>query len=144
MEPEPAGKKAVSVGVVKNVARPRSHAGERTGHQIRPQVEVRARIADDGGFAGGARGGVQAQQLLPGYGEQPEGKIVAQVGLRREWQARDVTQRLHLLGSHPGGIELTADMCNPGMSALDRLLEPMKLQRCELVMRAWSRPRDRA
>ena len=84
VESKPAGEQPVAVGIVEDVAGLGAHAGERAGHQVRPQVEVGPGIADDGRLAGRSRGGVQPHQLLARHREQAEGVIVAQVGFDRE------------------------------------------------------------
>ena len=52
----------------------------------------RLRVADDGGLAGGAAGGVDAHDLLARHGEQAEGIGVAQVGLGGEREPGEVLE----------------------------------------------------
>ena len=90
MEAEPAGEQAVAIGVVNDVAGPRAGAGEGARHQVGPQVEIALGVADHGRLAGGAGGSVQAQHLFARHREQAERIIVAQVGLEREREVREV------------------------------------------------------
>ena len=81
---EAAGEQAVAVGDVADVAGPAAGGADRAGHQVGPVVDVAARVADDGGLARGAAGGVDAHDLLARHGEQAERVGVAQVGLLAE------------------------------------------------------------
>ncbi len=69
------------------------HAGASAGRPDRPRDEIAPggqivpRIADDGGFAGGAGGCVNARDLFSGYREKAEGIGLSQVVLGREWEA---------------------------------------------------------
>ena len=135
VESKPAGEQSVSEGIVEDVAGLGAHAGERTGHQVRPQGEVGRGIADDGRFAGRSRGGVQPHQVLARHREQAEGVIVAQVRFDREREARDVGEGLEIVRAHAGAVELAAIMRNLGMGARDRLLQAAKLQRREIAAR---------
>ena len=78
---------------------------------------------------------MQAQHLLTRNGEQPERKIVAQVGLGREREAGEVGERLAMVGRHPGGVELGAHMRDFRVGARQRVLEALTLQRLELGAR---------
>src|SRR4030065_401005 len=58
-------------------------AGARAAHQLRPGVDVPARVADDGRLPRGPRGGVNPHDPLHRDGEQPERVGLPQVVLRR-------------------------------------------------------------
>ena len=132
---ETAGEQAVAVGVVHDLAGPRAHAGEAARHQVGPQIEVAFGVADDGRLAGGARRGVQAQQLIARHGEHAEGILVAQVGLHREGKAREIGQRLEVGRLDARRVELLLVVRHLGIGALERGLEPGKLQRLQFGAR---------
>ena len=88
-----AGEQAVGVGVVDEHARPDARHRHAPRHQLGPRVEVGACVAHDRRLAVGAAGGVHAHELLARNREQPEGVVVAQVGLGGEGQAREVVER---------------------------------------------------
>ena len=91
---EPAGEQAVAIGVVHDVARPRAGAGDAARHQVGPEIDVALGVADHGGLAGRAGGGVQPHHLLARHREQAERIGVAHVGLGGERKAPDVVERL--------------------------------------------------
>ncbi len=89
---QPAGEQAVAVGVVHHVARARAGRGHRARHQAGPGFDVLLGVADDGRLAGRARRGMQARQLRHRAREHAERVVVAQIGLEREGQPRDIGQ----------------------------------------------------
>ena len=143
VEAEPAGEQPVAIGIVEDVAGPGAHAGERARHQVRPEIEIGLGVADHGRLAGRARGGMQPQQVLARHGEQAERISVAQVGLDRERQARDVGERLDLLGLHAGGIEFRAGHAAPWHRRARPSVAGAQAAGGQARRAAWSRPRDR-
>ena len=135
VESQAARKQPVSIGVVKNIAGLRTHAGEGPGHEVRPAVEIAAGVADDGRLPGGAGRGMQPQNVLAWDRKQAEREIVAQVRLRGEGYASDVGVRFDLLRIGPGSFELAPDMRHLAIGAFDRFSHPPKLQRRKLVAR---------
>src|SRR5262249_25410322 len=125
----------VAVGVVEYVAGLTAHAGDRSRHQVRPQLEIGPGIADDGRLAGGSRGAVQPQHVFARHCEQAEGKIVAQLRFDGEGKTDDVSDRLQVIRRDAGGIELATKRRDLGVGASDRRFEPMQLQRLELIAR---------
>ena len=138
---EPAGEQAVAEGVVKDVARARAHGRERARHQARPHVEIAARIADHGRLAGRARRAVDPDEFFARHREQAEREIVAQVGLGREREAREVRERLDVLGPGAGGVELAPHGRYGLVGALHRPPQLRELQRREIVARHGLRDR---
>jgi len=67
--------------------------------------------------------------------EQAERVVVAQVGLARERQLRQVLELAHVVGVHPGRVPRGAVVRDVGVGVLDRGPEPLGLQRPELVER---------
>ena len=135
VESKTTREQSVSEGVVEDVAGSRAHAGERAGHQVRPQREIGPRVADDGRLARRSRRGVQPYQFLARDREQAERVVVAQVRFDRERKTRDVGEGLEIVGPHAGGIELSAERRHLAIGARDRPLQATKLQRRELVAR---------
>jgi hypothetical protein len=135
METEAAGEQPVAVGIVKHVARPSAHAGDGPRHQIGPELEIGAGVADHGRLAGGAGGGMQPDELLARHREQAERVGVAQIGLDRKREAREVGEGAEVIGPHARSIELLPDVRDLGIGARDRLLQTTQLQRRELVAR---------
>ena len=76
---EAAGEQAVSVRHVHDVAGAAARGADRTCDQIRPGVDVLARVADHGGLARRAAGRVDAHDLLARHREHAERVVVAQV-----------------------------------------------------------------
>ena len=104
MEAETTREQAVTVGVVDQ--HPRSYAGHRHAprHQLRPVLEVGARVADDGGAAVGPARRVHTYKLLAGDREQSKRVVLAQVGLDDERDARELVQRADVAGGGDPGL----------------------------------------
>src|SRR5262249_40030701 len=128
----PAGEQSVAVGIVEHVAGLAAHAGDRSRHQIRPQLEIASSIADNSGLAGRSRGGVQPQYVFARHCEQAEGKIVAQLRFDGEGKPDDVSQRPEIVRLDARGIDLATKRRDLGVGASDRLFEPTQLQCLEL------------
>ena len=135
MRAKTAGEEAVTIGVVHDLAGPSAHAGEAARHQVGPQIEIRLGVAHDGRFPGRSRRGVQAQQLVARHGEHAERIIVAQVGLHREGKAREIGERLEIGRFDVRRVELLLVVRHLRIGALERGLEPGKLQRLQFVAR---------
>ncbi len=90
MRAEPAGKQAVAIGIVDNVARPRPAGAKRSRNQVGPIVDVLRGVADNRWLAGGARRGMDAHHLGLRHGKQAKRIVVAQVGLVGERQLGDI------------------------------------------------------
>ena len=136
VEAEPAGEQAVAVGVVDQHPRPDAGHRHRARHQLGPGLEVRARVADDGGLAVAAARGLDAHDLLARNREQPERIVLAQVALVGERDVRQVVEGCDVVG--------TADACLreplcPERLALstrcDGRAQPLELERGELLAR---------
>jgi hypothetical protein len=62
-------------------------------------------VADHGGLARGAGGGVDARHPIARHGEHAERVVVAQVLLHGEGELREVVEVLQIVGMHAGGVE---------------------------------------
>ena len=130
---QPAGEQAVAVGVVQLVARPPAGRADRAGHDRGPGVDVALGVADDGRPAGGAGGGVDAADLVLRDGEHAERVVVAQVGLARGRELRQVGQLAAVVGVHAGGVEGGPVVRHVLVGVPQRPLQPLELQGAQLV-----------
>ena len=124
-----AGEQAVAVGDMHLVAGARAGGADRARHQVAPGVDVLLRIADHRRLAGGARGGVDAHDLVHRHGEHAERIGVAQVGLGGERELRQVGERLQVLGFHARRVELLAVVRHFFVGVLQRPPQALELQR---------------
>lgn len=81
-----AGEQAIAIGIVQDIAGTAAGRTYRTGHQVRPDVDIAFGVADDGRLAGRSRGAVDARELVLRDGEHAERIGVAQVLLVGEWK----------------------------------------------------------
>ena len=130
---QPAGEEAVAVGDVDDVAGAAARGADRARHHGRPRVDVLGRVADDGRLAGRARRRVDAHDLLARHGEHPERIVVAQIALGRERELREVRERLQVAGLDAGRVELPPVVRDVVVGVRERPLEPLELQRRQLV-----------
>src|SRR6185312_4124875 len=98
-----------------------------------PGPQVVAGVADDGGPAGGAGGGVQSGDPLPGYGEHAERVVVAQFRLAGEREAGQVGEVAAVVGVHAGGVERPAVVRHVVVRVPQRPAQPFALQFAQLV-----------
>ena len=129
---EPAGEQAVAVGVVHLHAGADAAGPQRAGDERRPALEVALRVADDGRAAGRAARRVDAGDLLHRHGEHAERVGLAQVGLRRERQLRDIRQRADVVGVHARLVELARVERHVRVGVPHGLLQPLELERLDL------------
>ena len=97
MGAEAAGEEAVAVGDMHLHAGPAARGANRARHQVRPDVDIARRVADDRRLAGGAGGGVDAHDLLARHREHAERVVLAQILLRGEGEFPKVRQLLEIL-----------------------------------------------
>ena len=90
MRAEAPREEPVTVGILNDVAFVHAARGEAAHHHARPDANVVFGVGHDDGFPGGAARCMQAHDVAHGLGEKAERIGVAQVGLRRERQARDI------------------------------------------------------
>ena len=133
--PQAAGEEAVAVGVLDHVAPVQAAGREGPHHHLGPDVQVTLGVGHHGGLAGGAGGGVQADDLLHGAGEEAEGVGVAQVGLEREGEARQVLQALQIRRCHLPLLAAGAEERDPLVGPAHDALEPLQLEAAQLLGR---------
>ena len=92
VEAPAAGRHAVGEGHLDEVAALHAGGGGDPRRQLRPGVDVAARVADDDRLAGRARRRVHAHDLVERQGEHAEGEGVAQGALVGERQAAQVVE----------------------------------------------------
>jgi hypothetical protein len=76
---------------------------------------------------------VQARHPLSRHREQAERIVVAQVGLDRERELRQVGERLQVGGMDALGVERLPIVFDVGIGVLQAPLQPLELQRLQLV-----------
>jgi hypothetical protein len=130
---EPAGEEPVAIRDVDDVAGAPARRADRACHHGRPHVDVLGRVAHDGRLAGGPRRRMDAHHLLAWHCEHPERVVVAQVDLGRERELAEVRQRFQVFRVHAGRVEHATVVRHVTVGARERPLEPLQLQRGELV-----------
>ena len=108
MGAETAGEQAVTVGDVGDVSRPTPGRSNGPGHQTGPVLEVPHGVADHGRPPGGPAQGMDADDLPPGHGEEPERIIRPQVLFFGERKLGDVVWHVHIAGVEAEGVEARA------------------------------------
>ena len=134
VEAEAAREEAVAVRVLHDVARAHAARPKRPAHHLRPDVEVPARVGDDGRLPGGPGRGVDAHDLVHRHREEAERVRVAEVRLRRERQPPEIVERADPVGSDPGGREPVPVEGHAGR-ALHERAEALELEPPELGSR---------
>ena len=99
-----------------------------TRHQVRPVVQVLTGIADHGGFAGGAAGGVHANHLFTRHREHAEGVVIAQILLGGERKLRQIFQLLQVIRMHARCVEDAAVMRHVRVRMRQRPPQALQLQ----------------
>jgi len=90
MGPEAAGKEPVTVSVLHHVAAADAGGGKGSAHELGPGGDVALRVADHGGLACGAGGGVHPHHPVKGHGEKAEGVVETQIFLGGEGQPTEI------------------------------------------------------
>ncbi|OQC03516.1 MAG: hypothetical protein BWX80_02774 [Candidatus Hydrogenedentes bacterium ADurb.Bin101] len=84
MGAQPAGKQAVTVCVLNDVAPVKPGGGETTDHNVGPYPQVFPGVGDNNRFARSAARSVQPHNFVHGTGKETEGIGIPQVGLYRK------------------------------------------------------------
>ena len=128
VEAEAAGEQAVAEADLQALARMHAGRRQRAGHQFGPVVDIAPGVADHGGLAGGARGGMDPDNLFGGDREHAEGIVVAQLFLLGEGQQAGVGKGLDVVRAHPQLIHRIPVELDRGVAALDGGLQTAELK----------------
>ncbi len=130
---QPAREQAVAIGHVDDVARLAARGADGARHQVGPVVQVARGIADHGGLAGRAAGGMDARYALARHGEHAEGVVVAQVFLARERKLGDVGELLEIVRVHARLVEGLFIVRHILVGVADSPFQPFELQGLQFV-----------
>ena len=133
MRAQAASKHAVAISVVQHVAGATTGRANRTRHQVGPVVDVVGGVADDDGFASGARRSVQARQLLAWHGKQAKRIVIAQIRFSHERKLGQVGQRFQIVRMHTFVVKGFFVVWHVVVSVLERPLQALQLQRGDFV-----------
>src|SRR6266542_5881056 len=100
---------------------------DRARHEIGPGVDVAPRIADDGGLAGGAGRGVDANDLFLRNGEHAEGIIFPQILLGGERETGKILELAQIVGMNSRRIEFLAVRGDVFVGVAQRPLQAIEL-----------------
>ena len=95
---EPAGEQAVAHGDLHEVVRHDAGGGQVARADLAPDVHIGVGVGHHRRLARGSAGGMNAAQALARHGQQPEGIVIAKVGLGGEGESAEVLQGADLLG----------------------------------------------
>ena len=128
MRAQTAGKQAVAIGHLHDIVLADVGAVHGTCHELRPAVDIAAGITGHAGLAGGAAGGVQADDVVTRHGEQTEGIVIAQVLLFGEGQVLQIGQALDVAGLDTALVEAFAVEGHIGIDTGAKVLQTAQLQ----------------
>ena len=97
-------------------------------HHLGPEIDVVPVIGHHGRLARGARGGVDADDVLERLGEQAVRVIVPEVGFFREGQLHDILDAFYVRGLDALLVELLFIKGHPCVDPLADLLQSFALQ----------------
>src|SRR5690242_2111838 len=135
MNPESAGEKAVAVGDVHDALRVRSAARERPGAHLGPDVDVPARVADDGRLALRSARRVNADDVGEWYGEEARRVVLAELRLDHERQPTEVVQRSDVAGRNSCRVQPLLVERNAVVRPPHGPAKPLELELAELRTR---------
>ena len=128
MRAQAAGEQAVAVTHLHDIVPVRARAGERAGHHLGPHIHVVLGVAGNDGLACGAGGALNTHYVAQGAGQQPVGKLIAQIGLFSEGQLYDICQGIYILGLHALRVHALAVHGHVFINVLNDRLEPLSLE----------------
>ena len=99
-----AGEQAVAKGDLDDVVAGDAAGGDDAGHEIGPVFNVLFGVGAHRGLARGARGGVDAHDVLHGHGQHAEGVVIPDVVLGGEGDVLDVRQGFNLIPAGDAGL----------------------------------------
>ncbi len=133
VEAEPAREQAIAIGDVNLVGGAAAGGADRTRHDLRPGLDVAARVTDHGRFAGGAARCVHAHDVRHRHREHAERIILPQVVLAGEREFGEIGQVFQVTRLHACGVEFLPIVRNVFVGASQRCLQPLALQRLQRV-----------
>ena len=132
---EPAGEQTIAVGDVHLHAGFAARGADRARHEIRPGVDVAARVADDGGLAGGAGRGVDANDVFLRNREHAERVMFPQILLGGERKAGKIAELAQIVGTDARRLEFLAVRGDVVIGMAQRPSQAIELQRRDFVAR---------
>ena len=134
VEAKAAGEEPVAVGDVHHVAGARAGGAQAAGDQAGPRVEIVPRVAHDGGNAGGAARGMDADDLLARHRKHVEGVVEAEVVLHGEREPGEVVEGREISRAHGTRlVETPLVVRHVVVGAPQGRLQPRELQCRDLV-----------
>ena len=133
MRAQAASKHAVAISVVQHVAGATTGRTNRTRHQVGPVVDVVGGVADDDGFASGARRSVQAREFLARHRKQAKRIVIAQIRFGHERKLGQVGQRFQIVRVYTFIVKGLFVVWHVVISVLERPLQALQLQRGNFV-----------
>jgi hypothetical protein len=135
MRAEAAGEQAIAIaiGIVHDHAGAAARGADRARHHVRPHLDIGPGISDHDRLAGGAGGGVDADQFFARHGEHVEWVIVAQIGLHRERKILQIRQLAKIRWLYAGLVESSPVVRDIVVGMRQRFGEAPGLQRRYLV-----------
>ena len=137
------GEEAVAVGDLNHVSAMQAASCQAANNRRGPHVHVFLRVGDNDGFSCSPAGGVEADHVLHGAGEEAEGIGIAQVALLRERKFGDVGERTNAGGSEAAFVHALAEELDVTPGAVDDGLEARELESAQLFHRSVVRRRGR-
>ena len=129
-----AGEEAVAIGDVDHIVLGAAGGHDGAGAAVLPQVYVVLGVEGHHAAAGGAGGGVDADTLGQGLGQQAVGIALPQVGLGDKGQLMQVLDAVDVVGGHALLVHLGAVIGDVIVDVADLLDQALALQSPQLVL----------
>ena len=133
MEAKGAGEQAVAEGNLDHVLVGDAHGHAEPGHQVGPGVQVVFGVANHGGLAGSAAGGVDSGDILHRLGEKAEGVVVPDVLLGGEGDVFHVGKLLDLIRRDAALIQPLLIKGNVAVAVIHHPFQPFQLKCFQLL-----------
>ena len=134
MQARAAGEEAVAIGDVDHIVLGAAGGHDGAGAAVLPQVYVVLGVEGHHAAAGGAGGGVDADTLGQGLGQQAVGIALPQVGLGDKGQLMQVLDAVDVVGGHALLVHLGAVIGDVIVDVADLLDQALALQSPQLVL----------
>ena len=133
VNPDAPGEQAVAIGVVDDGVLVGAGPGEPPGHTFGPHGQIVVGITVADGLARRPGRGLHPGDLRQGFGQHAVGIAVSQILLRGEGQPADIVQAVDAFRPDAQRLQLFPIKGHPGVDLVHRLLQPVQLQRPELL-----------